>query len=147
MRDAAQRWRPKLITVRNMYAQPVLEPKSAAWFGQRLDLFNHAYNYTALMAMPWMERSHRPKRWLDQLVTAVRKQDPDMNQTIFELQTFDWRKSTPIPGRVLRAQVRRLQAQGVKHMAWYPDDFIANQPTLQDARATMSVRNFPYEEK
>ena len=147
LRDAAQRWRPKLATVRNLYAQPVLEPESSAWFAQRLDLFNRAYTHTALMAMPWMEGSRHPERWLDRLVDAVRVQDPGFNNTLFELQTLDWRTGKPIPGEQLRALVRRLQARGVKHMGWYPDDFIADRPALRDARAAMSVRNFPYVEK
>ncbi|WP_369040161.1 poly-beta-1,6-N-acetyl-D-glucosamine N-deacetylase PgaB [Stenotrophomonas maltophilia] len=147
LRDSAQRWRPKLGTVRNLYAQPVLQPQSAAWFAQRLDLFNRAYDRTALMAMPWMEGSRRPERWLDRLVVAVRAHDPDLKHTMFELQTVDWRTQTPISGERLRAQIRRLQAQGVRHFAWYPDDFIADKPSTQDARAAMSARNFPYPEK
>ena len=47
----------------------------------------------------------------------------------------------------LRAQIRQLQAQGVHHFAWYPDDFIAGQPSTHDARAAMSAGNFPYPEK
>lgn len=147
LRDRAQRWRPKLATVRNIYAQPVLQEKSAAWFAQRLDLFNRAYDHTALMAMPWMEGSKRPQHWLDALVTAVREHDPTLQRTIFELQTVDWRTKTPISGEVLRTQIRRLQAQGVHHIAWYPDDFIGNHPPLKDARAAMSARDFPYPEK
>ena len=147
LRNAAQRWRPKLATVRNLYAQPVLEPQSASWFAQRLDLFNKAYDHTALMAMPWMEGSRNPQKWLDRLVLAVREHDPQLSQTMFELQTVDWRTQTPISGTVLRAQIRRLQSQGVRHFAWYPDDFIAGKPSTYDARAAMSARTFPYEEK
>ncbi len=147
LRNAAQRWRPKLATVRNLYAQPVLQPQSASWFAQRLDLFNQAYDHTALMAMPWMEGSRNPEKWLDRLVVAVRAHDPQLSQTLFELQTVDWRTQKPIPGERLRAQIRRLQAQGVRHFAWYPDDFIAGKPSTKDARAAMSTRNFPYPEK
>ena len=147
LRDRAQRWRPKLATVRNLYAEPVLRPQSAAWFAQRLDLFTQAYDQTALMAMPWMEGSRRPQRWLDQLLTAVRVHDPQLQHTVFELQTLDWRSGRPIPGTELRAQIRQLQAQGVHHFAWYPDDFIGDRPSTHDARAAMSVRNFPYPEK
>ena len=53
---------------------------------------------------------------------------------------------TLIPAR-LDAEIRRLQAQGVRHFAWYPDDFIAGRPSTYDARAAMSARSFPYEEK
>ena len=147
LRDSAQRWRPKLATVRNLYAEPVLRPQSEAWFAQRLDLFNKAYDQTALMAMPWMEGSRHPERWLDQLLAAVRAHDPQLQHTLFELQTVDWRSGQPIPAERLRAQIRQLQAQGVHHFAWYPDDFIAGQPSTHDARAAMSAGNFPYPEK
>ncbi|MGX5730260.1 poly-beta-1,6-N-acetyl-D-glucosamine N-deacetylase PgaB [Pseudoxanthomonas beigongshangi] len=147
LRDAAERWRPKLKTVRNLYARPVLEPQSQAWFAQRLDLFNRAYDHTALMAMPWMEGSRHPEKWLDQLVTAVRKQDPQLSQTLFELQTVDWNTRKPIPGQRINALIRRLQAQGVRHLGWYPDDFIADLPRMPDARAGISARGFPYEER
>ena len=147
LRNAAQRWRPKLQTARNLYARPLLEPASASWYAQRLDLFRDAYTYTALMAMPWMEGAKDPERWMDQVLEAVRAHDPQLTHTVFELQTRDWRTRTPIDGQRLRAQVRHLQAQGVRHLAWYPDDFIADQPSTTDARAAMSSRVFPYEEK
>ena len=147
LRDSAQRFRPKLKTVRNLYARPVLDPPSQAWFAQRLDLFRASYDHTALMAMPWMEGSHRPVAWMDALLEAVRVHDPGMTHTIFELQTIDWRHGTRVPGDVLKAQVRRLLSQGVRHLAWYPDDFIADQPALEDAREAMSARVFPYEER
>ncbi|WP_425489351.1 poly-beta-1,6-N-acetyl-D-glucosamine N-deacetylase PgaB [Cognatilysobacter bugurensis] len=144
---AAERWRPKLKTVRNLYARTVLQPESEAWFAQRLDRFNAAYDYTAVMAMPWMEGSRTPERWLDGLVTAARRYDPDLTQTLFELQTIDWRTSRPIPGERLVRQVRRLLAQGVRHVGWYPDDFIGNRPKLEHAQEAMSARSFPYEER
>jgi len=147
LKASAEKWRPKLKTVRNLYARPVLEPASQAWFAQRLDLFNHAYDYTALMAMPWMEGSGKPEAWLDALVGAVRAHDPQLTQTLFELQTVDWNTRQPIPGERINAIIRRLQAQGVRHLGWYPDDFIGDHPRLPDARAGMSARSFPYEER
>ncbi|MCD9033057.1 poly-beta-1,6-N-acetyl-D-glucosamine N-deacetylase PgaB [Luteimonas sp. Y-2-2-4F] len=147
LKQAAERWRPKLKTVRNLYARPVLEPQSEAWFAQRLDLFNAAYDQTALMAMPWMEGSAHPERWLDRLVAAVREHDPQLTRTLFELQTVDWNTRRPIDGAQLKAHVRRLSAHGVRHLAWYPDDFVADLPPLEDAREAMSARSFPYEER
>jgi len=144
LKAAAQQWRPKLKTARNLYARTVLEPASEAWFAQRLDRFNRAYDYTAIMAMPWMERSAHPERWMRELTAAVAKVDPRFEQSLFELQTVDWRDKTRIPGKVLLEQVRTLQAAGVRHLAWYPDDFIADHPQWEDARAAMSARDFPY---
>lgn len=148
LKRSAEKWRPKLKTVRNLYARTVLDPGSEAWFAQRLDLFNGSYDYTALMAMPWLENSREPKRWMAHLVDAVRQTDPHFNHTLFELQTVDWRNGNkPIPPKTLLSQVHALQAAGVRHLAWYPDDFISDLPPLGTAREAISSRNFPYEEK
>jgi poly-beta-1,6-N-acetyl-D-glucosamine N-deacetylase len=148
LKRSAERWRPKLLTVRNLYARTVLEPESQQWFGQRLDTFLATYDYTALMAMPWMEGEHRrPAAWMRELSDAVRVHDPAFNKTLFELQTRDWRDATPIPGETLQALVRQLQADGVRHLGWYPDDFIGDQPRLPDVRGSLSARSFPYEER
>jgi biofilm PGA synthesis lipoprotein PgaB len=144
LKAAAQQWRPKLKTVRNLYARTVVEPASEAWFAQRLDRFNQAYDFTAIMAMPWMERSPHPERWMRALTAAVARVDPRFERSLFTLQTVDWRDRQRIPGKVLLEQVRTLQAAGVRHLAWYPDDFIADHPHWEDARAAMSAREFPY---
>ena len=147
LRDRAERWRPKLVTVRNLFAQPVLEPKSEAWFAQRLDVFNRAYDYTALMAMPYMEQAADPQAWLRQLGLRVAAQPDGLRHTIFELQTIDWRSGAPVPGDTLRAQSRLLQALGARHLAYYPDGFLKDRPPLADAREAMSARAFPYIER
>ena len=148
LKASAERWRPKLKTVRNLYALTVLQPESQQWFGQRLDSFIDAYDYTALMAMPWMEGAHRrPRAWMRELTTAVRAYDPHFEKTLFELQTVDWRTRKPIPGDTFQALVRQLLADGVRHLGWYPDDFIGDQPRLQDVRGSLSARSFPYEER
>ncbi len=147
LQTAAETWRPKLVTVRNLFARPVLEPESEAWFAQRLDAFNAAYDYTALMAMPQMEQAADPRAWLRELVAAVAAQPGALETTVFQLQTVDWRTGRPIDGAVLRAQARALVAAGVRHLAYYPDDFLRAQPALPDARDVISARAFPYIER
>ncbi|MGY1424407.1 poly-beta-1,6-N-acetyl-D-glucosamine N-deacetylase PgaB [Lysobacter sp. A289] len=147
LRRAAGTWRPKLTTVRNLFAQPVLQPHSEAWFAQNLEAFNRAYDYTALMAMPWMEGSTRPQAWMDRLVERVAQSPDGMSHTVFELQTVDWRTRQPVPAVQLKAQARRLLAQGARHIAWYPDNFIDDVPPLDDAREAISARSYPYLEQ
>lgn len=144
---AAGKWRPKLITVRNLFAAPVLEPRSEAWFAQNLAAFNQAYDYTAVMAMPWMEQSRDPQAWMDRLLADVKRSPRGLSHTIFELQTVDWRDDRPIPAARLKAMAHRLQAGGARHLAWYPDNFIDDQPSTRDAREIMSARGFPYIER
>ena len=128
-------------------ARPVLEPASEAWFAQRLEPFLAAYDITALMAMPQLENADDPQAWLRSLADVVRATPGGVERTLFELQTVDWRVPAPLPGETLRAQSRLLQAAGIRHLGYYPDDFIGNRPTLEDARDAMSARAFPYLER
>lgn len=147
LQAAAEQWRPKLVTVRNLFARPVLEPRSEAWFAQRLDAFNAAYDYTALMAMPRMEGAADHDAWLDDLVAKVAASPNGLEKTLFELQATDWRTRTPLPAGELQKQARRLTAAGVRHLGYYPDDFLRASPTLPDARAAAGAREFPYLER
>lgn len=140
----AERWRPKLVTVRNLYARPVLQPESEAWFAQRLDAFLAAYDYTALMAMPWMEGAADPDAWLERLVQTVATTPGGLDGTLFELQTVDWRTQTPVAGERLQSQMRAMQAAGARHLGYYPDDFVRDLPAFEPTRAAISARSFPY---
>ncbi|KLI99773.1 poly-beta-1,6-N-acetyl-D-glucosamine N-deacetylase PgaB [Luteimonas sp. FCS-9] len=149
LKAAAERWRPKLTTARNLFARPVLEPAAEAWFAQRLEPFLAAYDYTALMAMPQLEgvEAGRADAWLRGLADAVRTTPGGVEGTLFELQTVDWRAPAPLPGTTLRAQARLLSAAGIRHLGYYPDDFVGDRPPLEDAREAMSARQFPYMER
>ena len=145
--DVMRRWQPRLLTARNLFAEPVLDPASEAWFAQSLPAFLGAYDYTALMAMPAMENATNPQRWMQQLASAVLAQPGGAQHTLFELQTVDWRHSQPIAPSVLQSQVRALQADGIRHFGYYPDGFLQNTPPLPAAQAAMSARQFPYLER
>ena len=45
-----------------------------------------------------------------------------------------------IPNEVLVRKLRELVRAGALSFGYYPDDFIGNQPTLEDARDAMSAR-------
>ena len=147
LKAAAEQWRPRLVTARNLFARPVQEPESEAWFAQRLDAFLAAYDFTALMAMPQLEQAADPERWMQALVAGVAATPGGLERTLFELQTVDWNRRQPIAPDVLKAQVRALVAAGVRHLGYYPDDFIGDQPPLPAAREAMSAREFPYLER
>lgn len=135
---------PELKTARNLFAPAALDDSSEMWLAQSLDLFLESYDYVALMAMPYLENSDEPDLYLDRLAIAVARYDGGLERTIFELQTIDWRTGTEIPATVLYRQMRRLQAAGVKHLAYYPDDFIANRPALEQLRQGISLADYPF---
>lgn len=144
---AAERWRPRLATVRNLFAEPVLDARAQRWFAQDLGAFNAAYDYTALMAMPRMEGAADGDAWLQRLAAAVARAPDGTARTIFELQAYDWRRQAPVPADELRRQARALAAAGARHLGYYPDDFVRASPPLSAAREAASARAFPYLER
>jgi len=133
-------WNPGLKTARNIYAQPVLEPQAEHWFSQKLDDFLAHYDHTVLMAMPYMEQQDRPLPWLRQLVQAVARRPDGLERTLFELQARDWRTNQPVPDAELARQMRHLQNLGVRHLGYYPDDFVHQQPGVSTAREALSTQ-------
>lgn len=144
--ERARRWRAPLRTARNLYAQPVLDPRAEEWFAQSLPNFLAHYDRAALMAMPYMEQARDPDRFLRELYARVAATPGGVQKTVFELQAADWRRQPPrpVPARTLRAQLRLLQRLGAHHMGWYPDDFISGLPEAAIVQDVISSRSFPF---
>jgi poly-beta-1,6-N-acetyl-D-glucosamine N-deacetylase len=138
-----QIWRPELQTARNIFAEPVLHPESETWYAQSLPLFMSSYTEVALMAMPQMENAKDPSSWLRELARKVERTTNGFDNTVFELQTVDWNTQRPIPTDAITQQVRFLQSLGVRHLAYYPDDFVENHPSVQTLRPAFSASDFP----
>lgn len=130
-----------VLTARNIFALPVLQPESEAWYAQNYDDFLATYDFVALMAMPYMEQAPDPERWMDRLVDAVRAKQRGLARTVFELQSYDWRARKDIGGNALLAQMRRLRSKGAVNFGYYPDNFLNNQPDLDTMRDVMSLKS------
>jgi len=137
---------PQIKTARNIYARPILEPNSEAWFAQNLDDFLSAYDWVAPMAMPRMENIHNKEEnaWLDRLVDNVAKRPGALDKTVFELQARDWRNQSSIDSRVLASWMQRLQLRGARNFGYYPDDFSSNHPELKVIRSVISSAWYPF---
>jgi biofilm PGA synthesis lipoprotein PgaB len=139
-------WRPDLKTARNIYARPVLDPSAEAWFAQSLAAFNKAYDFTAVMAMPQLDDASASDSWFRKLARAVADSPQGMERTVFELATVDWHSKKPIPVETIGHQIRLLQAEGARHVGYYPDDFIHGKPELEAIRPYISAASYPYRE-
>lgn len=138
---------PAIKTARNIFAMPILQPESEAWFAQNLDDFLAAYDWTAPMAMPYMEQvpAGQEHAWLDSVVDAVARRPGALRRTVFELQSRDWRKpgQPPVDSAVLAGWMQRLQRRGARNFGYYPDDFHNNQPRLEVIRPALSDDWYP----
>ena len=138
---------PQIKTARNMFALPILQPESEAWFAQNLDDFLAEYDWTVPMAMPLMESvpADESDAWLARLVKAVATRPGALDKTIFELQARDWDQQPPraVSDSQLAQWMRVLQLNGVKNYGYYPDDFINNQPDISRIRPVFSSYWYP----
>lgn len=144
--ERVRRHQGAIRTARNLYALPVLEPQSQAWFAQSLSAFLRAYDYTALMAMPYMEGARKPDAWLRELVRKVGEHPGALKKTVFELQAADWRSGRPVPTATLAAQMERLQRLGAVNFGYYPDDFLRDHPRFAQVKPAISLQSFPRED-
>jgi len=147
----ARLYRTPLLTARRLYALPVLDPRSEAWFAQDLDRFLNTYDYAAIMAMPALEGvpERDAESWLRRLVATVSTRPRGLKGTIFELQTVDWRhrvagNNVKIPTEILARQMRLLLRLGALNFGYYPDDFIAGHPDEHLLHREFSLQSYPY---
>jgi len=136
--------RPRIKTARNIYAAVVLDSHAEDWFAQSLPMFLDHYDYTAVMAMPYMEGARFPERWLTKLVNRIAQHPDALNKTVFELQSVDWRKKQPLDAEIVARHMDVLQRHGAINFGYYPDDFIAGHPAMAQIRPMISLSTYPY---
>ncbi|WP_281950495.1 poly-beta-1,6-N-acetyl-D-glucosamine N-deacetylase PgaB [Nitrosophilus kaiyonis] len=142
--NVVREYRPNIKTARNIYAQVVLNPKSEEWFAQNFEKFLYAYDYTAIMAMPYMEKAKNPKKWFELLIEKVKKYPIGLKKSVFELQSVDWRRNKKIDSKILANQMKLLQKNGVLNFGYYPDDFIKNHPDKKIIHSVISLNRYPF---
>ena len=144
LRDIVRLHRPAIKTARNLFAGTISQPESEIWLAQNFGDFLASYDHVALMAMPHLENAPEPDLFFEQLVAGVVQQPGGTEATIFQLQTVDWRDGSRIPAERLARRMRSLQSHGIRHLAYYPDDFIVGHPELETLRQGISLAMYPY---
>lgn len=141
-------YRPELKTARNLYAQVALNKNAQEWYAQSLEDSIRRYDYTAIMAMPYMEQADDAGAFYDQLVSNVKQQPCGLERTVFEIQTVNWRKnSEPLSSQELSLTIQHLYDSGINHLAYYPDDLFRNNPDadlMKRVFAKKSVRMYSF---
>jgi biofilm PGA synthesis lipoprotein PgaB len=135
-----QNEQPGLKTARNLYAQVALNKDAQEWYAQSLRESIKHYDYTAIMAMPYMEQASDPKEFYEKIVNNVKQDKCGLERTVMELQTVNWRKDNePISSEELTDTMKYLYDLGVHHIAYYPDNVFINVPDADTMK-----QNFAY---
>jgi biofilm PGA synthesis lipoprotein PgaB len=139
--ETVRHYQPDIKTARNVFATALLDDQAVSYLAQDYDRFLETYDLVALMAMPGLEAAEEEEQFYEALVAAVSTRPDGLARTVFQLQTVDWAGSLPLDSRNLRQTFRWLQSLGVRHLGYYPDDFIRGHPKLNDVRLGMSLAN------
>lgn len=141
--DVVRAYRPDIRTARNLFATALLDPGSERYLAQNFDDYLEAYDLVALMAMPELEGVEQTQAFYAELVDVAARKRDGLSRTLFELQTVDWRSGAPLSAHELRDTMRWLQSMGVRHLGYYPDDFLGDHPQLELLRQGLSLARFP----
>ena len=110
-------------------------------YAQSLGAFVADYDFVVLAAQPAEGGGNVSATWLGRLARAVAAHPGAVQKTVFELQAVDRHTRQPIATETLRQQMQLLNAAGIVHLGYTPDDFLANRPDTVALRDVMSTRN------
>lgn len=134
--------KPALQTARNLYAQVALDPRAETWYSQALENSLRNYDFTAIMAMPYMEGAVDPLGFQRDLFKAVARFPEGPRKVVFELQAVDWRHDQrPVPTEELVRSIELLYGLGAVHVGYYPDMLFESHPDAASMRRVFSMRD------
>jgi poly-beta-1,6-N-acetyl-D-glucosamine N-deacetylase len=135
-------FRPEAKFARNIYSEVVTNPEARIWFSQDLDGYLQRYDYTVIMAYTRMEGVKgwgAQKKWFDSLLQAVQSRGA-REKVIYKVQTYDWKNRQWLADDSIVRQLSYLQANGARHVAYYPDDVFAGRPGIIPLASIFSGR-------
>ena len=97
--------------------------------------------FTAIMAMPYMEKVDHPEKILYGYYESVKNIQTGLKKTVMELQAINWRNDQKIPSEEMAATIKSLYQQGAMHIAYYPDDPIKEHPDVENDRKAFALKS------
>jgi len=114
---------PYAVSMRNIYSDLVTSPESETWYAQNYKDFINNYDYTVIMAYPYLEkRPAHSGKWMSRLVgRAIEDAGSDnLQKIIVKVQTYDWTRKKWLSNREISGYLRLIEDSGLKHSAMYP---------------------------
>lgn len=114
---------PHAIVMRDVYAGTLLYADADNWLGQRYKDCLSKYDYTVVMAYPFMDKEEKPYEYLKKIAQVV-KENQGTSKTLVKIQTYDWDKECWLDSKIFTRQMRTLKAAGMKNLGYYPLGFV-----------------------
>lgn len=119
---AVKQYRPDAAIARNLYPTLIMEPESQEWLAQNYAQYLTTYDYTVVMAYPYLEKQDKaPEAWLEALTSLALKDKDNAAKTVFKLQTYDWNAKRWLSAKEIQKQTAALKKSGAVHIAYYPE--------------------------
>lgn len=148
MVDVLRQYQPNLATARNLYAEVALNSDAQEWYAQSLEKSIELYDFTSIMAMPYMEQATNKDKFYQDILTRVKSYPNGVQKTVMELQAVDWANdSAPISSLELANTVKFLYDEGAVHVGYYPDDAPSGHPNVNKMRDAFAYLDTLYHEK
>ena len=141
LQEKVRTYRPYAYFGRLYYAGAVF-PWGKARFAQDFFQGLEKYDFPALMAYCEMEGVKSCRSWLADLTKRLALYRVE-EKTLIVFQSFDWRSKRCLSTFKLWKRFRFLQALGIRHIAYYPDDLFADCPQENVIRLIVSTKSFP----
>ncbi|MEG6584898.1 poly-beta-1,6-N-acetyl-D-glucosamine N-deacetylase PgaB [Dendrosporobacter sp. 1207_IL3150] len=124
--DEVRKFHPRLKVARNIYPIVITNSDAFEWIGQRYGDYLKLYDYTVVMAYPYLEKVPEPNIWLKQLAHQALTDPKTADKVIFKLQAYDWDKRRWLSTSILNEQASLLKTNGSLHLAYYPLNIYSN---------------------
>ncbi|OSI11728.1 poly-beta-1,6-N-acetyl-D-glucosamine N-deacetylase PgaB [Neisseria canis] len=133
----------ELKTVRNLYAGPTSNSEAHQWFTRSLAKYVNHYDYTAVTIMVYEKGKNatakEADKWVKNVAHSVKKTGLPLDKTILELQARNWQSGQPVPAEELVQWMDDLKKEGIKNIAYAPDDFVNNRPEINIVKPAFSI--------
>ncbi|MFW1951234.1 poly-beta-1,6-N-acetyl-D-glucosamine N-deacetylase PgaB [Acinetobacter beijerinckii] len=136
-----RQYQPYLMTARNLYAQVALNAYAENWYAQSLEQSLNRYDFTAIMAMPYMEQVDHPDQFYTNIMNRIKQYPNGIKKTVMELQATNWRNDKKVPSEEMASTIKSLYKQGAMHIAYYPDDPIKAHPDVETMRKAFALKS------
>lgn len=113
---------PQAIIMRDIYTDPVLHPESVEWFAQDYQDFLKNYDFTVVMAYPYMDKADDTVEYLQSIGAAI-KRAGGADKSIIKIQSYDWDKERWIGAKNFKSQMGALEKAGFHNLGYYPNTF------------------------
>lgn len=125
--------RPNAVIMRDIYSDCIRYPEkdnpktiddlgAEYWFSQNYKDYLKNYDYTVIMAYPYMDKEDDPLDVLTDTALKVKAAN-GIAKSIIKIQTYDWDKEDWLSKKIFDEQIATLKKSGIKNIGYYPDTY------------------------